>query len=149
MQLNTLTRSVRVAVAMGMLLALVLLTACAAPTSSTTVTGSESEAEVSSGTPPTLRLTTPAADAVVPAGTVAVAVETTGHKFVMASNTNVPGEGHVHFTLDDRPFIMSITPEAELEDVEPGPHTLIAELVQNNTQPFDPPIKETIEFVAE
>jgi hypothetical protein len=78
-----------------------------------------------------------------------VAVETTGLEFVMPSNTNVAGEGHVHFTLDDRPFVMSIEPEAVIDDVEAGPHTLVAELVQNDTSSFDPPVKQTIEFIAE
>ncbi len=98
---------------------------------------------------PTMVLTAPLQDARVPAGTVPVDVDTTGLKFVMASNTNVAREGHVHYTLDDRPFIMSVTPDAELEDVAPGEHTLVAELVQNNTRPFDPPVRQEITFIAE
>ena len=96
-----------------------------------------------------MELVQPLQGDIVPAGELPVNVETTGLKFTMASNTNVPGEGHVHYTLDDRPFIMSITPDAILEDVEPGEHTLIAELVQNNTQPFDPPVRQEITFTAE
>ena len=99
--------------------------------------------------PLTIQLLEPLEGAVVPAGQVPVNVETTGLTFVMASNTNVPGEGHVHYTLDDRPFIMSITPDAVIEDVEPGEHTLIAELVQNNTESFDPPVIQEITFTAE
>jgi len=147
MQLNTVTRNVRIATALGMLLALVLLVACTSPADSTAVP--EGGPKTTPGSPPTLRLTQPTAGATVPAGTVAVVVDTTGLTFVMPSNTNVAGEGHVHFTLDDRPLVMSTTPDAELKDVEPGEHTLVAELVQNDTKPFDPPIRETIEFVAE
>lgn len=99
--------------------------------------------------PPTMELVQPLQGESVPAGELPVNVETTGLKFTMASNTNVPGEGHVHYTLNDRPFIMSTTPDAILEDVEPGEHTLIAELVQNDTQPFDPPVRLEIVFTAE
>lgn len=98
---------------------------------------------------PTMQLIEPLDGATVPAGDLKVNVETTGHKFTMASNNNVDGEGHVHYTLDGRPFQMSITPDAVIEDVEPGVHTLEAELVQNNTQPFDPPVREEITFTAE
>lgn len=97
----------------------------------------------------TMELVQPLQGDTVPAGALSVKVETTGHKFTMASNTNVPGEGHVHYTLDDRPFEMSITPDAILEDVEPGEHKLVAELVQNNTEPFDPPVRQEITFTAE
>lgn len=145
--MNKTSKILRIATAVGSLLTLLLLAACSGAVQPPAATGAETGA--APGTPPTLRLIVPAAGATVPAGTVGVAVETTGLKYVMPSNTNVAGEGHVHFTLDDRPFIMSTTPDAEFTDVEPGPHTLVAELVQNDTKSFDPPITESIEFVAE
>jgi len=98
---------------------------------------------------PTMELIAPAAGGVVPAGDVSVSVKTTGLKFVMAGNTNVAGEGHVHFTLDDKPFKMSVKPDYVYEGVTPGPHTLEAELVQNDTTPLDPPVKQEITFTAE
>lgn len=97
---------------------------------------------------PTLTLLSPVEGAEVAAGDISVAVETTGLEYVMPSNTNVPGQGHVHFTLDDRPFEMSTKPEYVFNDVSPGSHRLVAELVQNNTEPFDPPIKQEVSFVA-
>lgn len=147
--MKTTARIVRVATALGLMLTLVLLVACAGPSGSANAPDGEQPASGAPATPPTLKLTTPASGATVPAGTVQVAVETTGLTFTMPSNTNVPGEGHVHFTLDDRPFIMSTDPDAEIKDVGPGTHTLKAELVQNDTKSFDPPITQTIEFVAE
>lgn len=98
---------------------------------------------------PTVKLVEPLDGATVPAGDLKVDVETTGLTFVMPSNTNVAGEGHVHYTLDDRPFLMSVTTDAVFEAVEPGEHKLVAELVQNNTQSFDPPVKQEITFTAE
>jgi len=100
-------------------------------------------------TAPTVKLLEPAAAAVVSGDKVTVRVETTGLKFTMPSNTVVPGEGHVHFTLDDQPFEMSIEPEYVFKDVAPGTHTLRAELVQNDTTPFSPEVFETVEFTVE
>ena len=62
---------------------------------------------------------------------------------------NVAGEGHVHFTLDGQPFKMSVNPDYVYAGVQPGSHTLEAELVQNDTKSFDPPVKQEITFVAE
>jgi len=146
---TALIRIVRISTALGLLLAAALLAACSA---SPGAEGASSEPAGSSSAPvkpPTLVSVTPASGAAVPAGTLDVTVETTDLKFTMASNTNVAGEGHVHFTLDDRPFEMSIEPTFQFEDVDPGKHTLEAELVQNNTESFDPPVKQVIEFTAQ
>lgn len=142
-------RLLRLTVALGLVALVPLLAACttaAEAPSGTSAPASSPGAE--SSTPATIELVEPVEGAEVPAGTITVRVETTGLKFTMPSNTNVPGEGHVHFTLDDRPFVMSTEPEAQLEDVEPGPHTLKAELVENNTQPLDPPVEAIVEFTA-
>lgn len=135
----------RVLTALGLLAALGGLAACA-KTGTSPVRGAAPP--VGGGTA-TLKLVEPGAGSQVAAGSVTVRVETTGLKYVMPSNTNVAGEGHVHFTLDDLPFVMSVKPEAQIKDVAAGPHTLKAELVQNNTQSFDPPIKQVIEFTAQ
>ena len=97
---------------------------------------------------PTIKLVAPVEGETVPAGDVKMSVEVTGLKFVMASSTNVPGEGHVHFTLDGQPFKMSTTPDYVYEGVAPGEHTLVAELVQNDTKSFSPPVKQEIVFTA-
>ena len=97
---------------------------------------------------PTIELVAPAAGAPVAAGDVAVSVKTTGLTFTMPSNTNVAGEGHVHFTLDGAPFKMSVKPDYTYAGVAPGDHKLVAELVQNDTKSFSPPVKAEIEFTA-
>ncbi|MDP2234714.1 MAG: hypothetical protein Q8K89_13835 [Actinomycetota bacterium] len=109
---------------------------------------SDASANSNVDSPPTLEVVEPSADAVVSAGDVRMSVKTTGLAFVMPSNTNVTGEGHVHFTLDGEPFKMSVTPEYTYENVAPGEHTLEAELVQNDTEPFSPPVKQTVTFTA-
>lgn len=97
---------------------------------------------------PTLKLVTPADGATVAAGDVKLVVETTGIKFTMPSTTRVEGEGHVHYTLDDQPVQMSAEPEYVYKGVTSGKHTLTAELVQNDTTEFQPPVKQTITFTA-
>jgi len=145
---TNVTRIVRLATAFGLLLAAIGLAACAkSPAPAATAEG-EPAATTQPATPPTLKLVAPAAGAEVPAGAVKVAVETTGLKFTMPGNTNVAGEGHVHFTLDGGSEQMSTEPEYEFKDVSAGPHKLVAELVQNNTEKFDPPIRQELEFVA-
>jgi hypothetical protein len=138
------TRFIRGLTVVGLLALVPLLAACA-----------KSVPAVSGGTTPvsataaaTVKLLEPTQGAEVPAGTVRVRVETTGLAFTMPSNTNADGQGHVHFTLDEQPFVMSTEPQAEIKGVAPGPHTLKAELVQNDTRPFNPPVEQVIEFTT-
>ena len=119
------------------------LTGCGSATSSSAVQPAQATSR------PTIKLVAPAAGSAVPAGDVTVTVTTTGLKFVMPSNTKVPGEGHLHVTLDDQTFKMSTKPEYTLEGVTAGPHKLKAELVQNDTKSFDPPVEEEIEFTVQ
>ncbi len=144
------SRLIRIASAMALLALVPLLAACATstPATSSDAASPSAPATGSAASDATVKLLEPVSGAEVPAGTVTVKVETTGLTFTMPSNTNVEGEGHVHFILDDRPDQMSTEPQAEIADVEPGPHTLTAVLVQNNTEPFDPPIEAVVEFTA-
>lgn len=141
----------KVSLALALLALPLALAACAGggATSGTATPASAPVSASAAGAPPTIELLEPVASAVVPAGEVVVRVKTSGLEFVMPSNTNVPGQGHVHFTLDDQPFKMSTEPEYSFKDVAAGPHRLKAELVQNNTQSFDPPVKQEIEFTVQ
>jgi hypothetical protein len=96
--------------------------------------------------PPAIKVLAPLDGTEVAGTELKVQVETTGLKLVNPSNTLVPGEGHVHFTLDGQPFKMSVSPDYVFTDVTPGPHTLKAELVQNDTKSFDPPVAQTVTF---
>lgn len=120
----------------------------AATDSSTTPTSAAPAASTAPATLPTIEIVTPAEGSTVAAGDVSVSVKTTGLKFANPSNTLVAGEGHVHFTLDTKPFEMSISPEYVFKGVAPGEHKLVAELVQNDTQSFSPKVEQEITFVA-
>ena len=130
-----------------------LLSGCTRSAPGTTAAGAapaapSSQAQQSSTSvpAPTVKLLKPLQGAEVAAGDVAVAVETANLEFVMPSNTIVSGQGHVHFTLDDQPLEMSITPSYVFKGVAPGQHRLKAELVQNDTKSFAPPVVEEITF---
>jgi hypothetical protein len=142
-------RIMRVLVLAALIASVVSAAGCSSSPAASEASTSTSSAAPASAAAPTVELTAPLDGAKVRAGDVSLSVKTTGLKFTMASNTNVPGEGHVHFTLDGTPFKMSVKPDYVYAGVTPGPHTLIAELVQNDTKPFDPPVKQEISFVAE
>ena len=138
----------KAALALLLVSSLGILAACSARTGAPGASSAPA-AEANPAVAPTVKIVEPASGSTVPAGSLTVSVGTTGLEYVMPSNTNVPGEGHVHFTLDGRPFEMSTEPGFTFKDVEPGPHKLVAELVQNNTQPFDPPVKQEVLFTVE
>ncbi len=148
----SLVRLARPMLAVSLLALAVVLAACAGSPSAAVPSSLAAGAPAASAqpaTPPTVKLTVPTEGASVPSGDVRMAVETTGLKFVMPSNTVVAGEGHVHFTLDGKPSQMSASPEYVMKDVAPGSHTLKAELVQNDTTLFEPPVFEQITFIAQ
>jgi len=143
-----MARSTRFALLMLTLLAFAASAAFLSGCAQKPAAPQSSAAQETAAAPPTIQLLEPVDGATVPAGDVKMSVQATGLKFVMASNTNVPGEGHVHFTLDGEPFKMSVEPDYTYEGVAPGEHTLEAELVQNDTKPFSPPVKQEIVFTA-
>jgi hypothetical protein len=143
-----MTRTIPYASPMLVVVALAVSAALLGGCAQKPATTPESTAPQTAAAPRTMQLLEPVDGATVPAGDVKMLVKTTGHKFVMASNTNVPGEGHVHFTLDGEPFKMSVTPDYVYAGVTPGEHTLEAELVQNDTKSFSPPVKQEIVFTA-
>lgn len=148
----TVSRLLRPALAALLVIAAVALSACSGSPSAATPSPKAPASLAKAARPsvqPTLKLVAPTDGASVPAGDVRMAVETTGLKFAMPSNTLVAGEGHVHFTLDDKPAQMSDTPELVMKAVTAGPHKLKAELVQNDTTPFDPPVLEEITFTVQ
>lgn len=138
--------------AMIVLFAVVLamgLAGCSAGSGAQDSPAATSGGSATTAAAPTIKVTSPKnGDSLAP-GDVLVAVETTDLKFVMPGNKNVAGEGHVHFSLDGKPEQMSTTPSYTFKDVAAGSHTLRAQLVQNNTEPFDPPIFEEITFEVE
>ena len=134
------------AIALGGLVAVALVAGGCSKTTSSTGTGT---APAATAAAPTVELLAPVEGGTLTTGDVTISVKTTGLKFTMPSNTNTPGEGHVHFTLDGQPFKMSVKPDYVYAGVAPGQHKLKAELVQNDTKSFDPPVKQEISFTVQ
>lgn len=60
---------------------------------------------------------------------------------------NREGEGHVHFMLDLMPIVVWETTEPyTFNDVPPGEHTLMVELVNNDHSPLGTPVIQQIQF---
>jgi hypothetical protein len=60
---------------------------------------------------------------------------------------NRPGEGHVHFMLDTWPVVVWERNETYVfNDVPPGEHQLMVELVENDHSPLSPPVVQQIRF---
>ena len=133
---------------LALLAAVATLSGCSGKPASSGSTPVPAASNAAPATAPTLVLTAPAASSEVPAGDVKMSVTITGIKFTEPSYTNVAGQGHVHFTLDGEPLKMSVTPDYVYSGVAAGPHKLVAELVQNDTKPFSPPVKQEISFTA-
>jgi hypothetical protein len=128
---------------LGLALSVALLGGCSQKSATP-----EATAPTNTVAPPTVKIVEPVEGATIPAGDVKASVQTTGLKFVMPGNTNVPGQGHVHFTLDGRPLQMSAEPEYTFVGVASGQHTLRAELVQNDAKSFSPPVEQEIKFTT-
>ncbi len=65
----------------------------------------------------------------------------------------VPGQGHLHLWLDQtKPTkssaVKSVSPAYAFENVKPGPHTLIAELVANDHSSLIPPATTSVSFTT-
>lgn len=97
---------------------------------------------------PTIKVVSPVEEAVLEGSDLSVRIETTGLALVDPSTTTVPGQGHIHFTLDDQPVQMSVTPDYTFKNITPGKHTLRSELVQNDTKPFAPAVFQTVTFTV-
>ncbi len=65
----------------------------------------------------------------------------------MHPEANQPGEGHVHFMLDLQPLVVWESEEPfTFDNVPPGEHVLMVELVNNDHSALSPPVVQQIRF---
>ena len=112
---------------------------------------------------PTIQITAPADGSTLSAGDITVSVQVSDFNLVdKKGETNVAGEGHIHYFIDvDAPTIQG-TPAVTAAgtyaatsatsyiwpNVMPGTHTLSVELVNNNHTPINPPVVATVKVTA-
>ena len=62
---------------------------------------------------------------------------------------NSPEAGHLHMMLDLSPVVMWASQEPyTFEDVPPGEHQLMVEVVNNDHSPFSPPVVREVRFTV-
>ena len=119
------------------LLTLVLaLTVVAAGCGGSDDDGSPSAAKERPTTTARIQITAPTPNQVT-GPDVTVRIELIGGKVVSrTTGTLTPDEGHVHVTVDGKLVSMAYEVEQVIEDLAPGPHSVAAEFVAVDHQPF-------------
>ena len=115
---------------------------------------------------PTLTITQPKDGATLTTDNVTVIVEVTDFNLVdKLGQSNVAGEGHIHYFLDysapttpNQPAIppsgisvdWTATPDTSytFDNVSAGSHTVYVELVNNNHTPLQPPVTANVTFTV-
>ncbi|MBI4284835.1 MAG: DUF4399 domain-containing protein [Chloroflexi bacterium] len=107
--------------------------------------------------PPTVKIVSPAANAELKPGSIAVNIETANFQIVPPGPV-VAGQGHVHYYLDveiptapGKPAVSAAgtykaapATTATWDNVSPGAHTLGVQLVKGDHTPFEPPVTATV-----
>jgi hypothetical protein len=79
-----------------------------------------------------------------------VQIDVLGGKVVQGTAGELtPTEGHVHLTLDGKPYVMSYGDTHAFENVTPGPHSLQAEFVAKDHAPFTNRPRAFVRFSVE
>jgi hypothetical protein len=101
------------------------------------------------GTEATLEVLSPTAGQVLSSGDVPLKLDLQGGKVAsLASTKNVPGEGHLHISIDGR--LASMTGEEDqVLQVPPGEHELEVEFVANDHAPFCKRVNDRVRFTVE
>jgi len=70
-----------------------------------------------------------------------VDVKVSGIKIVDPAEANekpVPGQGHLHYQVDDGPVIATTTMKLSFHGLTPGPHKIVVTLAGNDHNPLGP-----------
>jgi hypothetical protein len=111
---------------------------------------------------PTVKITAPSNGATLPAGDIRVDADVQNFNIVdKQGQANVTGEGHVHFYMDVSPIPSAAGQPAipantsalwahvsdnsyTFANVPPGPHTIVAQLVNNDHTPVYPIVSDMV-----
>lgn len=108
-------------------------------------------------TSPELVVSAPAEGAAITGTGVAITFQVSGLNLVPSGvplaeagkrpDANRPGEGHLHFMLDLLPIVVWERAEPyTFNNIAPGEHQLMVELVNNDHSPLSPPVVKQIRF---
>lgn len=108
-------------------------------------------------TGPELVVSAPAEGATITGTDVAITFQVSGIQLVPSDvplteagkrpEANRPGEGHLHFMLDLLPIVVWEHGEPyTFNNITPGDHQLMVELVNNDHSPLSPPVVKQISF---
>jgi hypothetical protein len=130
------------------------------PTATAIATGGPSASP--SGSPvgaPALTIVSPADEATLPVGPVAVSVDVSGFRIAPTATTNAPGEGRLIY-YRDVDFVPTRTgstahtapgtsfassePTHTWQDLPPGKHVLFVQLVNYDQTPLEPPVFDSV-----
>lgn len=121
-----------------------VLTACGATSSSSSPTPSVSQSSVRPASTAHIHIVQPADGAVVPAGTLHIAVAITGGQIVPITSTHLtPDTGHVHLYVDNSLMSMNYGTQQDIP-VQPGTFTIKAEFVAVDHAPFNPRVTDQV-----
>lgn len=106
---------------------------------------------------PELVVSAPAGGATITGTDVAITFQVSGVNLVPSGvplteagkrpEANRPGEGHLHFMLDLLPLVVWEHAESyTFNNITPGEHQLMVELVNNDHSPLSPPVVKQIQF---
>lgn len=106
---------------------------------------------------PELVVSAPAEGATITGTDVAITFQVAGVNLVPSGvplteagkrpDANRPGEGHLHFMLDLLPIVVWEHAEPyTFNNITPGEHQLMVELVNNDHSPLSPPVVKQIRF---
>jgi hypothetical protein len=142
-----------------------LLPACSGSKESSSSEQAVASADTTmAGGSPSIEITSPSADAMVPPGQVTVQVQVSNFHLVdKLGEQPQPGQGHIHYYLDVTPpttpgepavvanadFAPSSQESHTFDDVQPGPHMLAVELVNNDHTPLQPAVVDSVHITVE
>ena len=104
---------------------------------------------------PTISIVSPSPHQIIAGSTVQVVVSVPNINLVdyRAYPKVNPAQGHLHLWLDQTDYskasaIKATSPSYTFENIRPGPHTLVAELVKNDHSSYSPSVRTQVNFTT-
>lgn len=95
---------------------------------------------------PSISIMRPSQGDVINSSIISIKVNVTNFQLVdiVANRQNVENQGHIAYVLDGTREIKSVYRDYSMANVDPGQHTLTAELRNNDNTALNPPVRQSI-----